>query len=53
VGVGFVFDQEFAAGARRLEVRAQGYDTFDTTVVVQPGRTLSLGRVTLRSRGRG
>jgi hypothetical protein len=53
VGVGSVFDQDFAAGPRHLEVRAQGYQAFDTTVIVEPGRTLSLGRITLRSRGGG
>jgi len=53
VGVGTVFDQPIAPGLRHLEVRARGYETFDTTVVVEPGVTLSLKRVTLRSRGTG
>ena len=54
VGIGSVFDDvPIAPGLRRLEVRARGYQTFDTTVVVEPGGTLSLGRVTLRSRGAG
>src|SRR6266566_6280240 len=30
LGVGSVFDQEVAAGPRRLRVRAPGYQTFDT-----------------------
>ena len=53
VGIGSVFDLEISPGPRHLEVRARGYETFDTTVVVEPGGTLSLGRVTLRSRGTG
>jgi len=52
VGTGSVFDDvPISPGARRLEVRARGYETFDTTVVIEPGGTLSLKRVTLRSRG--
>jgi len=50
VGVGSVFDLPLAAGPRQLEVRAPGYGTFDTTVVVEVGGTLSLGRITLRGR---
>ena len=54
VGIGSVFDDvPISPGLRRLEVRARGYETFDTTVVVEPGATMSLGRVTLRSRGAG
>ena len=54
VGVGSVFDDvPIAPGPRRLEVRARGYETFDTTVVIEAGGTLSLGRVTLRGRGAG
>ena len=53
VGVGSVFDLEISPGARHLEVRARGYEPFDTTVVIEPGGTLSLGRVTLRTRGAG
>jgi hypothetical protein len=54
VGVGSVFDDvPISPGLRRLEVRARGYETFDTTVVIEPGATMSLGRVTLRSRGAG
>ena len=51
VGVGSAFDLGIVPGPRHLEVRARGYETFDTTVVIEPGSTLSLGRVTLRSRG--
>ena len=50
VGVGSAFDLGIVPGPRHLEVRARGYETFDTTVVIEPGSTLSLGRVTLRSR---
>ena len=54
VGIGSVFDDvPISPGLRRLEVRARGYETFDTTVVIEPGATMSLGRVTLRSRGAG
>jgi len=54
VGTGSVFDEvPISPGARHLEVRARGYETFDTTVVIEAGGTLSLKRVTLRSRGAG
>jgi len=54
VGTGSVFDEvPISPGARHLEVRARGYETFDTTVVIEAGSTLSLRRVTLRSRGTG
>src|SRR5205823_5894962 len=52
VGVGSVFDLEISPGARHLEVRARGYEPFDTTVVIGAGGTLSLGRgPARRSRG--
>ena len=50
VGVGSVFDLALAVGARRLEVRAPGYSSFDTIVVVESGGTMSLGRIALRGR---
>ena len=50
VGVGSVFDLKLALGPRRLEIRAAGYQTFDTTIVVRVGETLSLGRIALRTR---
>ena len=54
VGIGSVFDDvPLSPGARHLEVRARDYETFDTTVVIEAGATLSLKRVTLRSRGAG
>jgi hypothetical protein len=39
-----------ALGPRQLQIRATGYQTFDTTIVVRAGETLSLGRIALRSR---
>jgi len=53
VGTGALFDFPLVSGSRHIEVRAQGYETFDTTVVIEAGGTLSLKRVTLRSRGAG
>jgi len=53
VGVGSVFDLAVASGARRLRIRATGYETFDTTIVIQRGVTLRLGRIVLRGREGG
>jgi eukaryotic-like serine/threonine-protein kinase len=50
VGVGSVFDLKLGIGPRRLEIRATGYQTFDTTIMVRDGETLSLGRIALRNR---
>lgn len=50
VGVGSLFDLKVALGPRRLQIRATGYQTFDTTIVVRVGETLSLGRIALRTR---
>jgi serine/threonine protein kinase len=50
VGVGSVFDFKVPPGPRRLQIRATGYQTFDTTIVVKVGEPLSLGRIALRSR---
>jgi hypothetical protein len=50
VGIGSVFDLKLAPGPRRLQIRAPGYQAFDTTIVVAVGQTLSLGRIALRSR---
>lgn len=50
VGIGSVFDLEVSAGLRRVRVRAPGYDTFDTTIVVPPRTTVSLRRIVLRGR---
>ncbi|MGH7520834.1 MAG: protein kinase domain-containing protein [Gemmatimonadales bacterium] len=51
VGVGSVVDLRVSAGARHLRVQAAGYQPWDTTIVVQPGVTHTLGRVTLRVPG--
>ncbi len=47
VGVGSAVDLPLAVGERRLEVRAPGYKSFDTTLVVTVGGTFALGRITL------
>ena len=49
VGVGSAFDLPLGVGERRLEVRAPGFQAFDTMLVVTAGSTLSLGRITLRA----
>ena len=49
VGVGSVFDLKLPVGPRRVQIRATGYQTFDTTIVVKVGETLSLGRIALRT----
>jgi hypothetical protein len=51
VGVGAVFDLRVAAGTRRVQVRAPGYEPLDTTIVVAADGTRSLGRIALRVRG--
>jgi serine/threonine-protein kinase len=53
VGVGSAFDLPLGVGERRLEVRAAGYKSFDTTLVVTAGSTFALGRVTLPVGARG
>jgi hypothetical protein len=45
-----VFDLKLAPGGRRLEIRAPGYQPFDSTITVIVGQTLSLGRIVLKSR---
>ena len=50
VGVGSVFDLKVAPGARRLQIRAPGYVSFDSTISVVGDQTLSLGRIALTSR---
>lgn len=51
VGVGSVVDLQVPVGARRLRVQAAGYAPWDSTIVVQPSVTHTLGRVTLRAPG--
>jgi hypothetical protein len=53
VGIGSVFDLDVPSGTRQLRVRAPGYRTFDTTIIVVPGHTVTLGRIALRSVGGG
>jgi len=53
VGEGSVVDRAVATGNRRLRVVATGYETFDTTIVIQRGVTLNLGRIALRGRDGG
>jgi serine/threonine-protein kinase len=47
-GTGAVLDLPLATGRRRLEIRARGYVTFDTTITIVADSTISLGRITLR-----
>jgi hypothetical protein len=47
-GTGAVLDLPVAAGSRRLQIRARGYITFDTTITVSADSTMSLGRIALR-----
>jgi hypothetical protein len=49
VGIGSLFDLKLPVGSRRLQIRATGYQTFDTTLVIGGGETRSLGRIALRS----
>jgi serine/threonine-protein kinase len=51
VGVGSVVDLRVPVGARRLRVQAAGYAPWDSTIVVRPGVTHTLGRVMLRPPG--
>jgi len=48
VAVGSAVDLKFAAGQRRIRVRATGYDTFDTSLTVRPGALVNLRRVVLQ-----
>ncbi len=53
VGVGSAIDLPLAVGERQLQVRAPGYKSFDTTLVVTAGSTFALGRITLPGGERG
>jgi predicted Ser/Thr protein kinase len=53
VGVGSAIDLPLAVGERHLGVRAVGYKSYDTTLVVTPGSTVTLGRITLPVGERG
>jgi serine/threonine protein kinase len=50
-GVGSLFDHPVPTGARRIVVRAPGYRSFDTTVVVGVAGTLNLRLVALATEG--
>jgi predicted Ser/Thr protein kinase len=47
--LGSAFDIPLVVGERRLQVRAPGFQPFDTVLVVTAGSTFSLGRITLRA----
>jgi len=47
-GTGAVLDLPLAAGSRRLQIRARGYVTFDTTITISADSTILLGRIALR-----
>ncbi len=47
-GTGAVLDLPLAVGSRRLQIRARGYITFDTTITISADSTISLGRIALR-----
>ncbi len=50
-GVGAVIDRSIPVGRRRIEARAPGYASYDTTVDVTAGALVNLRRVTLRVAG--
>jgi len=47
-GRGAVLDLPLVPGRRRLQIRARGYVTFDTTITIVVDSTISLGRIILR-----
>jgi predicted Ser/Thr protein kinase len=53
VGVGSAVDLPLTVGERQLQVRAPGYKSFDTTLVVTAGSTFALGRIILPGGERG
>jgi len=48
-GVGSVIDRAVPVGLRRIQARAPGYASYDTTVDVKVGALVNLRRVTLRA----
>ena len=46
-GVGSLYDHPVPSGNRRISVRAAGYQSFDSTVVLRPGETINLRLITL------
>jgi serine/threonine-protein kinase len=53
IGTGSVVDYLMPVGPRHLQVRAPGYQRWDTTLTVEVGTTHTLGRITLRVQGDG
>ncbi|MGH7676448.1 MAG: protein kinase domain-containing protein [Gemmatimonadales bacterium] len=51
LGVGAVVDEPVTVGPRRLEARATGYRSFDTTVTFVANARVNLGTITLRASG--
>jgi hypothetical protein len=49
VGVGSLVDFEVAAGQRKLRITAPGYLTLDTLITVDPGTTVRLGQISLKT----
>jgi len=49
VGVGSLMDFEVAAGQRQLRITAPGYAELDTLITVDPGATVRIGQVSLKS----
>jgi len=49
VGTGSLDNLEIGAGQRQVQIRATGYATFDTLIVVNPGATVQLGQITLKT----
>ena len=52
-GVGSVIDRAVPVGRRRIQARAPGYASYDTTVDVAVGALVNLRRVTLRAASDG
>ena len=49
VGVGSLLDYEVAAGQRQLKITAPGYVELDTVITVDPGATVRIGQISLKS----
>jgi len=49
VGTGSLDNFEITVGQRQVQIRATGYATFDTLIVVNPGATVQLGQITLKT----
>jgi serine/threonine-protein kinase len=51
IAAGAVFNHTVPAGAHQIAVRAPGYLSFDSTVMIEPDVSLNLGTITLRPSG--